>query len=50
MLITDDFYPALMRPNVSLVTDAITRITPTGIDTGDGATRAFDAIVYATGF
>ena len=50
VLITDDFYPALMRPNVELVTDAITRITPTGIDTRDGATRTFDVIVYATGF
>ena len=50
VLITDDFYPAMMRPNVSLVTDAITRITPTGVDTGDGTSRTFDVIVYATGF
>jgi cation diffusion facilitator CzcD-associated flavoprotein CzcO len=50
ILIADDYYPALMRPNVSLVTDGIARITPTGIDTNDGKSHDFDVIVYATGF
>lgn len=50
ILITDDFYPALMRPNVSLVTDRIARITEKGVETADGAERDFDVIVYATGF
>jgi cation diffusion facilitator CzcD-associated flavoprotein CzcO len=39
-----------MRDNVSLVTDAIAKITPTGIETKDGKKHAFDVIVYATGF
>jgi cation diffusion facilitator CzcD-associated flavoprotein CzcO len=50
VLITDDFYPALSRPNVSLVTEAIRSITPTGVDTRDGVSHPFDVLVYATGF
>ena len=30
-LFSNDYYPTFNRPNVSLVTDGITRITPTGI-------------------
>lgn len=41
---------ALRRPNVTLVTDAIAEITPTGITTKDGTARAFDVIIYGTGF
>ncbi len=41
---------ALKRDNVELVTDPITRITETGIDTKDGTHRDFDAIIYGTGF
>lgn len=49
ILISNDYYPALTRPNVDLVTDPIERITPSGVAT---ANRAYDvdAIVYATGF
>lgn len=50
ILIADDYYPALTRPNVSLMTDGIARITPTGIETKDGKQHAYDVIVYATGF
>jgi 4-hydroxyacetophenone monooxygenase len=41
---------ALQRPNVELVTDAITEITETGIVTADGEARDFDVIIYGTGF
>jgi cation diffusion facilitator CzcD-associated flavoprotein CzcO len=50
ILISDDFYPALTRPNVELVTDAIREVTRQGIVTEDGTLRALDAIVHATGF
>ncbi len=50
ILYTDDYYPALMRPNVALETGAIARITPKGIETQDGKLHDFDFIVYATGF
>jgi cation diffusion facilitator CzcD-associated flavoprotein CzcO len=50
VLIADDFYPALLRPNVSLETNAIARITPKGIETKDGIMHNVDVIIYATGF
>jgi cation diffusion facilitator CzcD-associated flavoprotein CzcO len=50
VLISDDYYPALQRANVSLETDAIARITGSGVTTEDGRSHALDVIVYATGF
>lgn len=50
ILITDDFLPAMSRANVGLITDSIERITPTGVVTKDGAERAYDVIIFATGF
>jgi cation diffusion facilitator CzcD-associated flavoprotein CzcO len=54
ILLSSDYYPALQRPNVELVTDDIREIVPSGVVTADGSggevTREFDVIVYATGF
>lgn len=50
ILIHDDFYPALNRPNVEVVATSIERVTPDGVRTADGKTRQLDAIVFATGF
>ncbi len=50
ILISNDYYPALEKEHVDLVTDPITRITATGIVTADGTVREVDAIVVATGF
>ena len=50
VLFADDYYPALMQNNVSLVTEGIDRIVPAGIVTKDGVTHQADVIVYATGF
>jgi cation diffusion facilitator CzcD-associated flavoprotein CzcO len=47
---SNDWYPALARPNVDLVTDPIERIVPDGVVTVNGATRTADVIVYGTGF
>ncbi|TDB83907.1 NAD(P)/FAD-dependent oxidoreductase, partial [Actinomadura sp. KC216] len=49
ILLSSDYYPALARPNVHLVTDPITAVTPSGIRTGQRE-HEVDAIVYATGF
>ncbi|MEV0994804.1 NAD(P)/FAD-dependent oxidoreductase [Nonomuraea sp. NPDC050202] len=49
VVIDSSFYPALTRPNVSLVTDKIVRVTPKGIETTEGPYEV-DTIVYATGF
>ena len=50
VLFNDDYYPALTRANVELVTDAIEAIVPNGIRTREGRTFDADVIVYATGF
>jgi cation diffusion facilitator CzcD-associated flavoprotein CzcO len=50
ILFSSRFLPALQRPNVELVTDAITRIEPGGIRTADGRLYEVDCIIWATGF
>lgn len=50
IIYSNDFYPALTRPHVELVTTGIERITPRGIVTGDGRERPVDVLVCATGF
>lgn len=50
LLISDDYYQAMVRPDVELVTTPIDRIAPHGLVTTDGATRDVDAIIFATGF
>jgi cation diffusion facilitator CzcD-associated flavoprotein CzcO len=50
VMISNDYFPALARPNVEIVSEKIERISETGIVTADGRERAFDAIVFGTGF
>jgi cation diffusion facilitator CzcD-associated flavoprotein CzcO len=50
LLISDDYYPALERENVEVVTASIERVLENGIATRDGETRELDAIILATGF
>jgi len=50
ILLSSDYYPAVARPNVELVTDPIREVTARGIITTDGVERAADAIVFGTGF
>jgi cation diffusion facilitator CzcD-associated flavoprotein CzcO/acetyl esterase/lipase len=50
ILLSNDYYPALARSNVELVTEGIRRFTTTGVETDDGSHREVDAIIYATGF
>lgn len=50
LIFAKGFYQALQRPNASLVTESISRITPTGIETADGEKHNLDVIIYATGF
>ncbi len=50
VLISDDFYPAIQRDNVEVVTDKVTEIRPNGVVTADGKLREVDALLYATGF
>jgi cation diffusion facilitator CzcD-associated flavoprotein CzcO len=50
ILLSSDYYPALQRPNVDLITDHITGITETAVVTADGTAHQTDVIIYATGF
>ncbi|RMI35050.1 flavin-containing monooxygenase [Nocardia stercoris] len=50
MLISNEYYPALDRDNVDVVTDPIVEVTEKSIITGDGTEREIDAIIVATGF
>ncbi len=44
------YYDALLRDDVTLVTDGIERITASGIRTVDGTHHELDVVVFATGF
>jgi len=50
VLLSDDFYPALVRDNVEVVTDAIAEVRPEGVVTVDGRVRDVDTIIFGTGF
>jgi cation diffusion facilitator CzcD-associated flavoprotein CzcO len=50
ILFSNDYYRALARPNVALVTDRIVRATAGGLVTADGTEHRFDALVCSTGF
>lgn len=50
ILLSNDYYPALQRSNVELVTDRIASIDEQGLVLENGASRKVDSILLATGF
>jgi cation diffusion facilitator CzcD-associated flavoprotein CzcO len=50
VLFSSQFLPALRRPNVELVTDAITGMTAEGLVGADGRVHEVDCVIYGTGF
>lgn len=50
LIMSDDFYPAIQRPNASLVTSHIERVEAGGVRTQDGTLHELDVLVLATGF
>jgi cation diffusion facilitator CzcD-associated flavoprotein CzcO len=50
IMLTDDWYPALAKPNVELVAEPITEVTAGGVRVKDGTERPADVLVLATGF
>jgi len=50
LVISEDFYDAIQRPNAALVTDGIERIEGAGVRTLDGTLHELDVLVLATGF
>jgi cation diffusion facilitator CzcD-associated flavoprotein CzcO len=50
LIMSDEFYPAMQKPNVHLVTDGIERVEAGGVRTKDGTLHPLDVLVLATGF
>jgi cation diffusion facilitator CzcD-associated flavoprotein CzcO len=50
ILLSDEFYPAMSRPNVELVTEGIVEVRTDAIVTADGTEHKVDCIIFATGF
>jgi cation diffusion facilitator CzcD-associated flavoprotein CzcO len=50
ILIADDYYPALMLPQVQVETTPIARVEPHGVQLADGRLVELDALITATGF
>jgi len=50
VLISDDYYPALDRDNVDVLTGGIAEVRADSIVGDDGVERPVDAIIYGTGF
>ncbi len=50
ILLSNDYFPALVQSNVSVVNDGITEIRPEGLVTDDGVVHEVDAIILGTGF
>jgi cation diffusion facilitator CzcD-associated flavoprotein CzcO len=50
VLPSNDFYPALAKPNAELVTEKIIEFRPDAVVTADGAVHQVDTVILATGF
>jgi cation diffusion facilitator CzcD-associated flavoprotein CzcO len=50
VLISNDYYPALQRDNVDLVTEKIVTVEPRGVRTADGQLHELDTLILGTGF
>ncbi|WP_270070188.1 flavin-containing monooxygenase [Streptomonospora mangrovi] len=50
MLLSNDYYPALDRPNVDVVTEGIAEFQPDAVVTRDGVRHEVDTVIFGTGF
>lgn len=50
LLISNDWFDALAKPHVALITTPILRATEEGLQTEDGAVHPLDVLVFGTGF
>lgn len=50
IIYSNDYYPALARPQTALVTDGIHRVTAGGVLTEDGREHLLDVLICATGY
>ena len=50
LLLSDDYYPALTRPNAEVVAGGAVALRPGAVVGADGVERPADVVVFATGF
>lgn len=50
ILLSDDYLPALTKPNVEVVTSGIREVRPEGVVTEDGTLHEVDTLIFGTGF
>lgn len=50
ILMSNDYYAALNRQNVAILTDTIAEVRPDGVLSTDGSFRPADVLILATGF
>jgi cation diffusion facilitator CzcD-associated flavoprotein CzcO len=50
ILISSDWYPALLRPTVTVTDSPIARVEPGAVVTADGANHPVDVLIFGTGF
>lgn len=50
LLFSNDWYPALTREHVDVVSDRITAVDPAGVITADGTHHDLDVLILGTGF
>ena len=50
LLFSNDWYPALARDHVEVVTEGVTSVEPAGLRTADGRMHEADVIIWGTGF
>lgn len=50
VLLSDDYYPSLTQPNVTVVAHGIREVTPRGVVAADGTAHEVDTIIFGTGF
>ena len=50
VLISNDWYPAITRPNVEVLSTGLAEVRPHAVVGADGSERKADAIIFGTGF
>ncbi len=50
VLFANNWYSTMAKPNISLITEGIERIEPSGVRTSDGVLHEADVLIWGTGF
>ncbi len=50
ILISNDWYPTLLRPDVEVIDSAVTKVEPDAVVTADGIRHPAEVLIFGTGF